>query len=340
MNALELKYVVLHKVGNKSKEDPCFLSEDLLPIDENLQHVLTDYFALVSKSEEMFQLQHDENLDENVVYACASAIFDQPECLLEQSTLLAQHLYEKSEHPNIKQGEFFVAYFEGEVDDEPMQAIGLFKSENKEIFLRSEYQNNALQLQCQEGISTRKLDKACLIFNNDAQNGYALSVVDHANRSEAIFWIDDFLHACQRRDSYSNTHDVLSMCKDFAIKELPKQFEVSRADQADFLNRSMEFFKENDHFKMQDFAQQVIGQPEIIDVFDQYSCQYQDERGIELDDNFAISEGAVKKQSRALKSVIKLDKNFHIYVHGNRNLIEQGEDDKGKYYKVYYREES
>lgn len=32
--------------------------------------------------------------------------------------------------------------------------------------------------------------------------------------------------------------------------------------------------------------------------------------------------------------------NFHIYVHGNRQLIEQGADEKGKYYKVYYQEES
>lgn len=340
MNALELKYLALHKVGNKAKEDTCFLSESLLPVDESLQEILTEYFALASKSEEMFVFHHEENLEENYVYACARDIFRQPESLLEKSQDLAQYLYEKSEHPNIKQGEFFVAYFEGELDEESVQAIGLFKSENKEVFLRSEYQNNGLNLVCEEGMSTRKLDKACLIFNRNAQDGYALSVVDHANRSEAVFWIDDFLCARQRRDAYSNTHDVLSLCKDFAIKELPKQFEVSRADQADFLNRSMEFFKENERFKMQDFAQQVIGQPEVIDAFDQYACEYQDRRGIDLQDDFAISEGAVKKQSRALKSVIKLDKNFHIYVHGNRNLIEQGEDDKGKYYKVYYNEES
>ena len=340
MNSLELKYLALHKVGSKAKEVSCFLSKNLLFIDENMQTVLSDYFALASKSEEMFQLYHEEMLDENVVFACASNIFEAPETLLEQSETLAQHLFDKSEHPNIKQGEFFVAYFEGELDDEPLQAIGLFKSENKEIFLQSEFQNDGLSLLCQEGIATRKLDKGCIIYNQDRENGYALSVVDHANRGEALFWIDDFLQARQRRDSYSNTHDVLSMCKDFAIKELPKQFDVSRADQADFLNRSMEFFKDNDRFKMQDFAQQVIGQPEVIDAFDQYTCQYQDQRGIALDDDFAISEGAVKKQSRALKSVIKLDKNFHIYVHGNRNLIEQGEDDRGKFYKVYYQEES
>lgn len=45
------------------------------------------------------------------------------------------------------------------------------------------------------------------------------------------------------------------------------------------------------------------------------------------------------KQARVFKSVIKLDKNYHIYIHGDRQLIEQGEDNKGKFYKVYYKEE-
>jgi len=39
--------------------------------------------------------------------------------------------------------------------------------------------------------------------------------------------------------------------------------------------------------------------------------------------------------------VLKLDKNFHIYIHGDRNLIEQGEEPDGrKFYKIYYEEES
>ena len=58
-----------------------------------------------------------------------------------------------------------------------------------------------------------------------------------------------------------------------------------------------------------------------------------------IEDEFGISDSAVKKQARSYKSVIKLDRNFHIYVHGNRNLLEQGEDEKGKFYKVYYEEE-
>ena len=50
---------------------------------------------------------------------------------------------------------------------------------------------------------------------------------------------------------------------------------------------------------------------------------------------------AIKKQARSIKSIIKLDKNFHIYVHGSRKLIEQGADEEGrKFYKIYYKEES
>lgn len=41
------------------------------------------------------------------------------------------------------------------------------------------------------------------------------------------------------------------------------------------------------------------------------------------------------------KGVLKLAKNFHIYIHGDRNKIEQGVDEKGrKYYKIYYEQEA
>lgn len=61
---------------------------------------------------------------------------------------------------------------------------------------------------------------------------------------------------------------------------------------------------------------------------------------IDLSNSFEISSQAVKKQTRVFKSVLKLDKNFHIYIHGNKELIEQGiEKDGRKYYKIYYQNE-
>ena len=53
-----------------------------------------------------------------------------------------------------------------------------------------------------------------------------------------------------------------------------------------------------------------------------------------------ISAPAVKKQAKIFKSVLKLDKNFHIYIHGNREMIEQGvEKDGRKFYKIYFEKE-
>lgn len=40
------------------------------------------------------------------------------------------------------------------------------------------------------------------------------------------------------------------------------------------------------------------------------------------------------------KRVIKLDNNVRIYITGSRDQVVQGEDEYGKFYKVYYEEES
>jgi len=70
--------------------------------------------------------------------------------------------------------------------------------------------------------------------------------------------------------------------------------------------------------------------------------QYEQEFESPIADTFEISGSAVKKQSRVYKSVLKLDKNFHIYIHGDKELIEKGfDDDKHmNYYKVYFKEEN
>lgn len=61
----------------------------------------------------------------------------------------------------------------------------------------------------------------------------------------------------------------------------------------------------------------------------------------------STQEGLKEKQSNRpnicefihSKSIIKLDNNFHIYVHGKREMIEKGENEKGKYYRLYFEKE-
>ena len=169
--------------------------------------------------------------------------------------------------------------------------------------------------------------------------GFAVHIVDNTNRTEARYWIDDFLRVRQRQDDYHNTHNALAMCKKYVTKHLSKEFDVSKADQAEMLNDTISYFQERDSFSLDEFSEQVIRQPEVAESFARFKQEYEQERDIRIEDEFGISDSAVKKQARSYKSVIKLDRNFHIYVHGNRGLLEQGEDEKGKFYKVYYEEE-
>ena len=254
---------------------------------------------------------------------------------------LAKHLYDQSTHPKIKGGEFYTAYFKDcIVDGDTVDAVGLFKSENKDTFLKVLREGDNFNLESEQGINIKKLDKGCLIFNKERENGYVVAVVDNTNKGiEAQYWIDDFLHVRQRKDEFSNTQNVMTMAKTFVTKELPKAFEVSKADQIDLLNKSLQFFKEKDTFDMEEFAHEVMEQPEVIESFHSFKRNYESENDIVIDDNFNISNYAFKKQQRSYKRIINLDKKIQIIINGNRQNVEQGEDEKGKFYKVYYREE-
>lgn len=334
--------IAVHKVGNKQQDESITLSKHVISPSDEITNLLNTYFLSPFKSQEFFKLHHDTSLELNEVYSYVSKIFSDKTQLHEQSKNLAQHLYNKSTHPNIKGGEFYVVYFTNCIfEGQTLDAIGLFKSENKDTFLKVFSQNNEFSIESQEGININKLDKGCLIYKTEVDTGYVVSVVDKTNKSlDAQYWIDEFLNISQRTDKFYNTENTLSMYKKFVVKQLPQEFDISKADQADYLNRTMDFFKEKDHFELNEFTQEVLQQDDVINSFQTFKDHYQQERDIDIADSFEISGNAVKKQNRKYKSIIKLDKNFHIYVHGNRNKIKQGEDEQGKFYKIYYVQET
>lgn len=339
---MSLESCCLHYAGNKNIDEGIVLSNGYLSLTDNMHDNLLQYFfkPFIS-SEEYYELYHDSGIEYNVIYGAVSQIFDNPETLYDQSVNLAKHLYDQSTHPKIKGGEFYIVYFKNcIVDGDTVDAVGLFKSENKDTFLKVLREDGNFNLESEQGINIKKLDKGCLIFNKERENGYVVAVVDNTNKGvEAQYWIDDFLHIRQRKDEYANTQNVMAMAKNFVTKELPKEFEVSKADQIDLLNKSLKFFKEKDTFDIEDFAIEVIEQPEVIESFHTFRRNYESENDITIDDTFAISNHAFKKQQRSYKRIINLDKKIQIIINGNRQNVEQGEDERGKYYKVYYSEE-
>ena len=144
-----------------------------------------------------------------------------------------------------------------------------------------------------------------------------------------------------KQDDVNNTNQFLSLAKSFVTKQFPSEFETSKADQIDLLNRSVEYFKNHENFDKQNFEQEVFQESEVIKSFQTFDTKYRQENEINISDDFLISSQVVKKQARVFKSVLKLDKNFHIYIHGDNELIKQGVDSDGrKFYKIYFETES
>ncbi len=336
--------VALHRVGNKANEEGALMSNVLLSVTDEMHQLLLQYFLSPFKTQEYYNLQPtDGNLSDNVVFRCAKQIFDDPETLMEQSEILAKHLYEQGTNPKIKGGDFFVAHLKDcIVDGESVDAIGLFKSENLDTFLQTTPHGERFDISSQSGINVGKLDRGCLIFNTEEEQGFLVATHSGSrNIAEEQYWMDCFLNAMQRKDNFYKTQQVMSLCKNFVTQKLPETFEVTKADQADMLNKSVKFFKEKDSFDLNEFAEEVITEPEAIKTFKSYKREFDRDNEEKLPERFELSETAVKKQARVLKSVIKLDKNFHIYVHGKREFITRGYDEKTgmHFYQLFFKEE-
>ena len=154
------------------------------------------------------------------------------------------------------------------------------------------------------------------------------------------FWHKDFIGLRPKQDHVNSTSNVLELTKTFITQQLPQDFEIPKADQIDLLNRSVQYFKDNTEFDRGTFAREVFESDEVAESFQRFGDHFSESHAVDIQDNFEISAQAVKRQARIFKSVLKLDKNFHIYIHGDRNKIEQGVDENGrKFYKIYYEQE-
>ncbi|MFT3748977.1 MAG: nucleoid-associated protein [Agriterribacter sp.] len=341
---VKLNEVIVHKVGNPTRGEDFKRSEKLLHLSgETVSKLLTQYFLGPFDANKLFHFTHLSDLKLNEIYHYTTSLFEQPQRFIEISGQMAAFLYSKSTHGKVKEGELYVAMFRNvPFENDFIAAIGIFKSETKETFLKLSQQQGDWELKDEEGININKLDKGCLIFNTAGAEGYKICVIDNTNKQDAQYWIDDFLQVQPLADSYNHTDQYLSLCKNFITNEYAEKFDVSKSEQIELLNRSIDYFKTKEQFSLKEFSEEVIHHPEVLETFMDYKKNFEASRNYEIEDEFDINLAAVKKQQRVFKSVLKLDKNFHIYIHGRRDLIEKGIDEETgkKYYKIYFDEES
>lgn len=328
--------IALHRIGNKIHQEGVSLSLKEMTLTGDIQELLTDFLLnATTKQEATYQFYQKSALSRNSVYKYVNDIFEEKDGFINVSRNIGMHLYEVVETPRIQGGDLFVVKFQ----TEEMESVGIFKIERKETFLKFKISENS-EVESDTGVSITKIDKAAIIYNTEMGDGYLVKVVDNNKQGDEQYWLEDFLGVRQRQDDFFYTQKSLIAFRDFVKKELPQEYEVTPIDEADLLNKGLIYFKENEIYNADEFAEEVLGDEDLKESFENYLSDYEQAFQISIPEEFGINPTAVKKSQRFFKSVIKLDKNFHIYIHGDKKNVEQGEDKKGRFYKLYYTEEN
>lgn len=344
LKSASLKKLIVHYVGSKNNLEAIHLASELQNLEEEALQIIGESFLNKFNSiAEQYSFHHPSSLQYNEIYNYALEIFQQNDGMVTSSVKMAKHLYESSTHPKVKGGELYVAYFENlPVEGRMMKAVGLFKTENKALFLDAQHSMNEFSLNIKEGVDINKIDKGCLIIYTNTDEGFDVMIFDNQNRGEeALYWKETFLGLTPKKDEYHHTNQFLTLTKQYITEQMESEFGLPKKEQIELLSKSIDYFRSKESFEIEEFQTEVFADEDKIQSFRNFGSRFTESHNVDIAASFDINTDAVKKQSRVYKSVLKLDRNFHIYIHGNTDLIEKGIDlDGRKYYKIYYQDEA
>lgn len=345
-NRTTISKFIIHKVGNKFNSATNIFSENVITFDEESYELMKPFllkpFANVSES---FRFNHHASIELNELNSYATELFKDETSFIDISKHIVNHLFEQSNSAQIKIGDVIIALFEDiEYKDIMTQAVGIFKIENKINFFQTYMEEDTLDVYVQKGISTKKLDKGCLIINSSDEEGKVILSVD-TNNYDAQYWLNNFLNVKYANDNNQHTQNYLEMCKDFSEDIIKEDF--GNHEKTKFLAKTVDFFKSNDDINIKDFKEEIFEEnEEHKTLFDDYKKEFETVNDVLVRNQFAVSDIVLKKQKQKIKTEIKLDTNIQIKLDidapdAANEYLEKGfdEEKKMKYYKVFYNEE-
>jgi hypothetical protein len=334
----------LQRVGNKLSQELSHTTHEEIVFTEEEEQLLKGFFLRSIKSSlELLKFTHHVSLDYNTVYDNSKKYFDNELTFIEYSNHILNHLYEKSNHPQIKTGELFVIHFEGfQFQEISTDAIGIFKIENKIDYLKFHQQDADLDFTISKGVKLQKIDKGCLIIPTEISDGYRVISIDN-NSYDANYWKKAFLGLEEvMNDSYQTKHH-LNLLSSFSNTMVEANDTYT---QKEFLSQGIQLFNDHEVISKDLLEQELLSPFDVVDSYGQFKHQYNKENNLDLEENFNVSTATLKKEKRKIKNQINLDTKIQIKLdlsEGDaiKEHIEKGFDEEKKmhYYKVYYNEE-
>lgn len=341
-----IEHLSVHRVGNKSRNENCFLSQEPYTVDDEMMPLLKEYFLkpFRDKEESYYQFKHDTDLEFHELYQMLRDGFNNPLKMHDVSKKITKYLFDQSKHQHIKSGEVYIAYFENAlVDNQKVEAIGIFKSELKHDFLQFDQNPENIKPRLEQGVHLNKLDKGALILNVEKESGYKVMSID-SNKYDTKYWLEEFLGIDYFADENFYTKKYLKFCENFA-KDVVRPAEDKQQEMM-FMNKAVNHFASNTDFEETKFLNEVLDNPQLHPEFVNYKTEKAPKYSLEDTSSFPISNTAVTSARKKMKNVINLDTHVQIkmdFVNSDtaEKYIEKGwdEDRQMYYYLVYFNKE-
>lgn len=337
---------IIHKVGNKFNSTKNAFSQKEIHFDEATYDLMLPFLLRpFSSATQSYRFNHHAHINLNEINTYTKQIFDEDDAFIDVSRHIVTHLFEQSDSAQIKTGDVLVVLFEGiEFNEITTNAIGVFKIENKINFFQTYLENNSYDVFVQKGISSKKIDRGCLILNQSDVEGPIVFSEDNTTY-DAQYWTKKFLNIKYADDANQHTHNYLELCREFSDDILKPSY--GEQERNVFLSKTIDFFKENEVVNVEQFKEEIFEEEKHKSLFDNYKKEYEDLQSIVIRNQFDIAEAVVKKEKRKIKTEIKLDTNIQIKLDidapdASTEYLERGYDEEKKmhYYKVFFNAEA
>lgn len=327
----EIKLATIQVVGNKTRGEGLSAASVLADVSGSSEFLT----KLVEKSftmDDLKRFSYIESVELNPLYQFVSKIFDDEEAFLKQSVNIATFLYDQSVHPNIRSGELYVLLLECEYRKETVEAVAILKSEKKDPFLATDNDGREISVRTMYGTGLKGLDKGCLILNVERENGYVVGMVDNTNNgSDAQYWTDSFLHVTNCDDDYHETVKLTEMLTAFS-KQVAEQ---SAAEGAVVAKKSTELLKKGEAVQVEELADRICVNDEQREQFATFRREFEEEYGEFAEEVNVVAKAASRKPVTRMNT-LRIGNAFEVKVLNIEARMEQGKDDGGRYWKLYW----
>lgn len=334
--------MIVHHVGNKSNGEGVGFSDgelDFASIEPELLKLIEHSFNL----NDLYHFFYEGSVALNPIFSFTKEIFDDPGEITAQSRHIAKILYDCSTHPKVKPGELSVIYISGyELEGEAVDALAIIKSETRQSVLQLDRTQDGFVVSMNDAINLSKVEKGCIIFNVDEEEGYRIAIVDNSSSSgDAKYWKDSFLHVASYNGAHHQTSSLINIATEFISETVAGDTNLTSVEKAMIANRSKQVLtdSEQDTITFDEYSHAVFKDSRLEDKFAQY---VEENAPLELAElgTISVERKAVNKR-RSRISTIHLDDNFDILIRGGDDHIIRGYDENAgmNYYTLYFEKE-